>query len=94
MSTKKKLEKVDKEELPVEVAGVHSVVLTNEEMSSIVQILSFAKTVFEQMAQSSEQEGNKEETTAWKARAQLSFLLYSKLNDNASIGEPISRAVH
>ena len=72
----------------------YSLVMSREEILSSIQILSFAKGVFEQMAINSEKEDDAKSTAAWAARAKLALLLSAKLHDVAKIGEPTSREVH
>jgi hypothetical protein len=68
--------------------------MSREELLSSIQVLSFAKSVFEQLAANAKKDGDDEALAAWVARAKLSLLLSSKLRDVAKIGEPTSREVH
>ena len=71
-----------------------SVVLTVEEMFSLVQILSFSKEIFEKMSENCHQDGDEKATQVFSARSKLSLMLYEKLKAVAGIGEPTSREVH
>jgi hypothetical protein len=68
--------------------------MSREEILSSIQVLSFAKSVFEQLAANSKKDGEADALAAWIARAKLCLLLSSKLRDVAKIGEPTSREVH
>jgi len=68
--------------------------MSREELMSSIQVLTFAKAMFEQLAMNSKKDGDNEAMQAWIARAKLSLLLCSKLRDVAKIGEPTSREVH
>ena len=74
--------------------GSFSVVLSVDEMFSLVQILSFSKEIFGKMSESCRQDGDDKATQVYSARAELSLLLYEKLKIVAGIGEPLSREVH
>ena len=89
----KKAKKVKEAKPPVQ-NDEYSVVMTNDEVSAIIQILGFSKEVFEQMALNALKD--KDETTSkiYSARSQLSLMLYSKFKDILKIGEPTSREIH
>lgn len=72
----------------------YTVIMSREEILSSIQVLTFAKSVFEQLAQNSKKDGDAEALAAWIARAKLSLMLCIKLRDVAKIGEPTSREVH
>lgn len=72
-----------------------SCVLNTEEMIALIQILSFSKDIFDNMAVTA----MKEKATAeiqkmYATKAQASFILFQKFRDIANIGEPKSRDVH
>jgi hypothetical protein len=72
-----------------------SVVLNANELLSLIQLLSFSKDVFENMAINTLRDGgDKVVQASYSARAQLSLALSQKFRDLANIGEPQSREVH
>ena len=74
--------------------GYYSMVLSKEEVVSAVQVLSFAKGVYEQMAIDCEKAGDTKGARTWLARAALSVLLYEKFKLAANIGEPAPGELH
>jgi hypothetical protein len=92
MATKKTAKKIKKPTIVEE--GSYSMVFTQDELFSAIQILSFAQVVFEQMSVNCHKEGDDKAMQIWAARAKLSLLLYGKFKDVAVIGEPTSREVH
>jgi len=52
--------------------------MSREELLSSIQVLSFAKSVFEQLAANAKKEGDDEALAAWVARAKLCLMLSSK----------------
>lgn len=75
-------------------ANEHLFVMTNDEVFSLVQILSFSRDVFKQMSMNCAIEGDIKAETVYAARSELSNILYEKIRTLASIGEPTSRALH
>ena len=96
IATKKKTTKAiaEKKKPQLIKEGEYNVALTAEEMLSAIQILSFSKDMFEQVALESSKSGDEKSTLVWSARANLSMLLWLKLRDVASIGEPSSGELH
>jgi len=90
--TKKKTNKAAKKP-PID-DGNFSLVLSVDEMFSLVQILGFSKDIFERMSMNCEKDGDVKAATVYGARSQLSMMLYEKLKVIAGIGEPTSREVH
>jgi hypothetical protein len=78
---------------PVEV-GNFSVVLSIEEMFSLVSLLTFSKKIFEKMADNSLKVGDVAAMEIYNAHSKVSIDIYQKLNAVAGIGEPTSREVH
>ena len=74
--------------------GTFTLVLSSEELVSAMQILSFSKELYEQMAVDTAKTGDTKGVLMWSARANLSTMLYAKLRDVASIGEPSSKELH
>jgi hypothetical protein len=72
----------------------YTVVMSREELLSSIQVLSFAKGMFEQLAVNSKKDGDDDAMATWVARAKLSLLLCSKFREVINIGEPTSREVH
>jgi len=72
----------------------YSVVMTAQEMLSVIQIFSFARDIFDQMAVNLVKDGDEKTADVYSARARLSMMLYTKFRDIANIGEPTSREVH
>ena len=72
----------------------YTLVLTRDELLSAVQILTFVHGMFEQMVLDSSKKGDEKAMAGWTTRAVQTKLLYLKLRDVASIGEPDSREVH
>jgi hypothetical protein len=93
--TKKKTKKIEQpaKKPPVE-PGNFSVVMSTEEMFSLVQILSFSKDIFERMASNCRKDGDAKAGEIYTARSLLSVLLYEKFKTVAGIGEPESRDIH
>ncbi len=91
-TSKKKIEKKVKPKLIPE--GSYSLVMSAEEMLSMIQILSFSREVFEQMAVNCHREGDEKGMQVYGARSKLSWMLYEKFRDVAGIGEPSSDQVH
>ena len=91
--TKKKTTKAVDTLPPIE-KGSYTVVLSVDEMLSLVQILGFSKDLFDKMSETSHKEGKDGVAQVYDARSQLSVLLYEKLKIIAGIGEPTSREVH
>jgi len=79
---------------PLLRADEFSLVFTADEMLSIINILSFSKDIFDQMAQSLNKEGDPKAGEVFSARAVVSQIIYGKFRDAAEIGEPTSREVH
>ena len=94
MPTKKTKKKTELTEKPPVEEGNFLVVLSVQEMFSLVQILSFSKDIFERMAENSIKDGDDKSGQVYGARSKLSMILYEKLKDVAGIGEPTSREVH
>ncbi len=90
--TKKTLTKLSTK--PLMEGDNFSVVMTVDEMFSLVQILSFSKDIFERMSKNCHKDGDIKSSDVYSARSQLSMLLYKKFKDIAGIGEPTSREVH
>jgi len=78
---------------PIE-EGSFSVVLSVEDMFSLVQILSISKSIFEKTGEACLKDGDEKSAQVFYARAKLSLLLYDKFKTVAGIGEPTSREVH
>jgi len=95
-TTKKKAtsEQPPEKQLPTVVEGDLTFVLTRDEVFSLIQILSFSRDVFKQMSLDRAVEGDVKSEAAYAARSQLSELLFTKIRQIASIGEPTSRAFH
>jgi hypothetical protein len=72
----------------------YSVILSRDEILAAVQILSFAQSMFEQMAMDSHKANDEKSLQTWAARSKLSTLLYQKLRDVANIGEPAPGELH
>jgi hypothetical protein len=72
----------------------YSFLMSAEEVYSMVQILSFSKDIFAQMSLNYTNEGNQKAAAVFAARSELSKILYKKISDMASIGEPTSREIH
>lgn len=73
---------------------LYSLTMSSKELISLMQILSFAKQVFEQMAVNLDKEGQLEEAKTYIARSHISEVLFNKFQMLADIGEPTSRDVH
>ena len=96
-TTKKKATTETKSEektLPVVKDNEHTFIMTNEEVFSLVQILSFSRDIFKQMSLNCAVEGDTKAEAVFAARSELSDILYGKIRQIASIGEPTSRAFH
>lgn len=74
--------------------GNFNVLLSVEEMFSLVQILGFSKEIFEKMSDNCRISGDEKAMEVYAARSELSLLLWHKLKVTANIGEPSSREVH
>lgn len=72
----------------------YSLMMSAEEVYSVVQILSFSKEIFAQMSLNYVNEGNQKAAAIFAARSELSKILYQKISDMASIGEPTSKEIH
>lgn len=90
--TKKKVSKLEPPKLMN--PGDYSVVLSSDEVVSLIQILSFSKGVFQQMATQRQVDGDDKSSQVYASRSKLSTLLYEKFRDIAGIGEPLSRELH
>ena len=94
-TTKKKIKVAEPARVPQLIGeNNYSVVLTSDEIVSTIQLLSFSKTIFNQMAEDSLKAGNEKSAQVYAARAGLSLLLFEKFRDVAGIGEPESRELH
>lgn len=89
----KKKTKVEKKP-PIVTGNEFSTVLSSDEIVSLVQILTFAKQVFDQMTATAVKDKNDVEAAIWGARSKLTSMLYAKFRDVADIGEPTSRQIH
>ena len=74
--------------------GNFTIVLSVDEMFSLVQILGFSKEIFERMALNYDKDGQLESAKVYAARSELSMILFKKFRAVAGIGEPTSRDVH
>jgi hypothetical protein len=93
--TKKAKPKTKKSEPPKLIEDdSFTLVMSRDELVSSMQMISFTKGIFEQMAITAEKEKDDKSVTTWVARIKLAQLLYKKLNDIMKIGEPTSREVH
>lgn len=92
---KKKISKteVPQEKEPIE-SGLYSFTMNEDELFSVIQILSFSKEIYNQMALDMIKVGNADAGDIYTARAQLSAILHNKFNLLKEIGEPSSRHVH
>jgi hypothetical protein len=63
-------------------------------MLSVLQILSFAKEIFEQMSKNLAVEGDTKTGDVYLARSQLSELLFKKFQSVVEVGEPESKHLH
>ena len=81
----------DKDPLDVEYIPL---MLTPDELYSMIQILSFSREIFEQLAITSEKDGKEQARALYAARAQLSSLLYDRLKSVSRAEEPVSRTLH
>jgi hypothetical protein len=84
----------EKKSLPDIKPGEHTFVMNNDEIFSLVQILSFSRDIFKQMSLNCGVEGDTESEAAFAARSELSDILFGKIRKIASIGEPTSRELH
>lgn len=80
--------------LPQVREGDLTFVMSRDEVYSLVQILGFSRDVFKQMSLNCGLEGDKQAEEAYAARSELSLILFNKIRQIASIGEPTSRAFH
>ena len=75
-------------------ADHHTLILSADEAVALMQILSFAKNVFAEMASNLHKENNAKDAEVMSARSSLSDILFSKIRSVASMGEPESRELH
>ena len=92
-TTKKSRSKELKAAPPVE-DGCYSLAMTSDEIASTMQVLVFAKNIFEKMSEDQFKEGNSKAAEVYAARSALSLVLFEKFQSVVSIGEPISREFH
>jgi hypothetical protein len=69
-------------------------VFTDDEMLSIINILSYAKDLYNQMATTLAKEGDAKAGEMFSARAVVSQMIFTKFATAADIGEPTAREVH
>lgn len=91
---KTKTKKIEVKKPRIVEQGNFSVVLTSDELFSMIQVLSFSREVFSQMAYDCKTLGDDRAATVWGARSELSYMLFKKFRDVAEIGEPVSNEVH
>ena len=100
MPKKKTKTKISKEAVdeslkkPEIVEGQYSFCMTIDEVLSMVQVLSFSKEMFNQLSINFLKDGDEKNAAMYAARSELSSLLYKKIREVASIGEPASRNIH
>jgi hypothetical protein len=91
---KPKKKTISSRELPPVEPDNFTVVLSKDEITSLVQLLAFSRDVFAQMALNLLKEGNDADSQTISARSVLSNILCTKFKDVAVIGEPESRQLH
>lgn len=80
--------------LPEAKPGDYTLVMTSNEVFSLIQILGICRDIFKQMSLNCAIEGDIKGEAAYSARSEASDILFSKIRQIASIGEPTSRALH
>jgi hypothetical protein len=94
MASKKNETPIEVPTKPIVGENEYSMVFTADEMLSVINILSFSKEIFNQMAATLEKEGDLKSGEIYTARAIMSQLIYAKFRDTAAIGEPTAREIH
>lgn len=92
--TKKSPIVVEQPKLPTIKHGEYTFVLSEEELFSLAQILSFSRDVFKQMSLDRGVAGDGQAEAIFAARSELSSILFHKMKLIANIGEPTSRELH
>lgn len=72
----------------------YSVVISKDELLSLVQMLAFSRDVASHLALDLLKNGNEQDSKTMSARSLLSDALCSKFKDIAIVGEPEYRQVH
>lgn len=96
--TPKKIEVIQPKEPPKdapEVKPEHKLImLSDDEVTSLTQILAFSRDVFKQMSMNCALQNDTKAEVIYSARSELSDHLFKKIQLFSSIGEPTSRAFH
>jgi hypothetical protein len=79
---------------PTIEGNCHTLILSNDEVIALMQILSFSKNVFAEMALNAQKENHMKDAEIMSARSTLSDIILSKIKVAAAIGEPESRELH
>ena len=95
MPRKKKTTKTaNLDDIPSVLANEVTIVVSKEDLLSMIQLLAFSRDVFANMALTLLQDGNEADSKTISARSILAGTICSKLKDIAVVGEPESRQVH
>lgn len=82
------------EKMPPINDGHYTLVMSIDEVVSMIQILAFSKELFNQMAVNAADSKDQKSQAVFTARSELSAILFSRIRALTGIGEPSSRELH
>jgi hypothetical protein len=83
-----------KQDMPPVNDGHYTLVMSIDEVVSMIQILAFSKELFSQMAINAAETKDTKGQAVFTARSELSAILFSRIRALTGIGEPSSRELH